>query len=71
MDNSEYPLTDSQLRSFHELGYLHITGFLSKSESLILQKWAQEVHDLPRTEDASWMPYEVSFLSREGVSVHC
>jgi hypothetical protein len=61
MDDAEYTLTPSQVQSFWELGYLRITGFLSKSESSMLQKWAQEVHDLPRTEDAPWMPYEVSF----------
>lgn len=54
MNDPEYPLSTSQIQS-QELGYLQILGFLSKAESLILQKWGKEVHDLPRTEDAGWL----------------
>ncbi|CRG82742.1 hypothetical protein PISL3812_00087 [Talaromyces islandicus] len=56
--DAEFPLDASQIQFFHDRGYLLIRNFLSTSESAHLQQWAQEVHDLPRTEDAPWMPYE-------------
>ncbi|EED19020.1 conserved hypothetical protein [Talaromyces stipitatus ATCC 10500] len=67
--DSEYILTASQLQSFQELGYLLIKGFLSESESLRLQRWAQEIYDLPRTEDVPWMPYEE--VNADGRRVLC
>lgn len=59
MENSYYPLSPQQLQSFEEKGYLVIPGFLSSDEPQRLQQWAQEVHDLPRTGDVPYMPYEV------------
>ncbi|CAI7646304.1 Phytanoyl-CoA dioxygenase [Penicillium manginii] len=58
MENSFYPLSADQLQSFQEGGYLLIRGFFSSDESKVLQQWAQEVQDLPRTADVPWMPYE-------------
>lgn len=59
MENSHYPLTEDQIRFFQEKGYLLIRSFLGDLETRRLQQWTQEVHDLPRTPDASYMPYEV------------
>ncbi|KAJ5150339.1 uncharacterized protein N7482_010797 [Penicillium canariense] len=58
MDNFHYDLTAEQLQSFQESGYLLVRGFFSPQETKLLQQWAQEVHDLPRTPDVPWMPYE-------------
>lgn len=58
MDNFNYPLTPEQLQSFQENGYLLVRSFFSEPEAKKLQQWAQEVHDLPRTADVPWMPYE-------------
>jgi hypothetical protein len=58
MENSFYSLSADQLQSFQEGGYLLIRGFFSSDESKVLQQWAQEVQDLPRTADVPWMPYE-------------
>lgn len=63
MDNSYYTLTPAQLQAFEEKGYLVIPGFLSGPEPQRLQKWAQEVHDLPREGDVPYMPYEVTSFS--------
>lgn len=60
MDDYYVDLSDEQLQSFNENGYLVIPGFFNPDESTELQNWAQEVHDLPRTADVPWMPYEVS-----------
>lgn len=59
MENSYYTLSPAQLQSFEEKGYLVIPSFLSESEAKDLQRWAQEVHDLPREGDVPYMPYEV------------
>lgn len=59
MDDFYYFLSDEQIQFFQTCGYLHIPRFLNTPETQSLQQWAQEVHDLPRTADASWMPYEV------------
>lgn len=59
MENQPVTLTESQLQFFTEKGYLYIPRFMSPEETIELQKWAQEVHDLPRTPDSKWMPYEV------------
>jgi len=60
MENSHYPLSPEQIASYQEDGFLLIRGFLDTQERKHLQEWAQEVHDLPRTPDASYMPYEVT-----------
>lgn len=59
MDNSYYTLTEDQLQFYEEKGYLLIQGFFNPPETKVLQQWTQEVHDLPRTPDATYMPYEV------------
>jgi hypothetical protein len=41
---------------------LVVEGFLNKAEVQLLQRWSQEVHDLPRTPEVPWMPYEVRYL---------
>src|SRR5271155_3898322 len=51
-------LSQEQQSFFEEKGYLILRNILSDSETKALQTWAQEVHDLPLLEDASWMPYE-------------
>lgn len=63
MNNSYHALSEEQIQFFQEHGYLIIRAFLSSSETCGLQKWAQEIHDLPRTEDVPWMPYEVFHIS--------
>ena len=54
----EYLITPSQQTLFEQKGYLILRDILSPAETLALKKWAQEVHDLPRTEETPWMPYE-------------
>ncbi|KAJ5114175.1 Phytanoyl-CoA dioxygenase [Penicillium angulare] len=58
MDNAYYSLTPEDLESFRENGYLLVKAFFTEPEAKTLQKWAQEVHDLPRTPSVPWMPYE-------------
>ena len=58
MDNYYHGLTPGQLQSYQENGYLVVRGFLDPEETKKIQSWAQEVHDLPRTEGVPWMPYE-------------
>lgn len=65
MENAYYALSEDQIQFFQKHGYLIIRAFLTSSETQGLQQWAQEVHDLPRTEDATWMPYEVGDISRD------
>jgi hypothetical protein len=60
MENNHYPLTAEQTASYQEDGFLLIQGFLDSNETSCLQEWTQEVHDLPQTPDASYMPYEVT-----------
>ncbi|KAH8690637.1 hypothetical protein BGW36DRAFT_420147 [Talaromyces proteolyticus] len=67
--DSDYPLTPSQVQFFQDRGYLLIRNFLPASESSLLQQWAQEIHDLPRTEDVPWMPYEE--VNAQGKKVLC
>jgi hypothetical protein len=59
MDNQPVLLTESQLRFFKEKGFLYLPGILNPDETVELQNWTQDVHDLPRTPDSKWMPYEV------------
>ena len=51
-------LTPDQHAFFARDGYLILRDVLSPAETASLQTWAQEVHDLPRTESVPWMPYE-------------
>ncbi|KAK0099289.1 hypothetical protein ONS96_008520 [Cadophora gregata f. sp. sojae] len=53
-----YRVSESQLAFFEEKGYLIIKDSLSATETRQLQTWVQEVHDLPRTMDCSYIPYE-------------
>jgi hypothetical protein len=69
MDNYHYALTQEQLQSFQENGYLLVRGFFNPEESKVLQQWAQEVHDLPRTPGVPWMPYEE--VNGQGQRVLC
>ncbi|GIJ87828.1 hypothetical protein Asppvi_006741 [Aspergillus pseudoviridinutans] len=58
MDNYYYSLKEEQIQFYKEKGYLLIEGFLNEAEVQLLQQWSQEVHDLPRTPEVPWMPYE-------------
>ncbi|KAJ5192022.1 uncharacterized protein N7498_011007 [Penicillium cinerascens] len=69
MDNFHYDLTSEQLQSFQDRGYLLVCGFFNPTETRVLQQWAQEVHDLPRTPGVPWMPYEE--VNGEGKHVLC
>lgn len=69
MDNFHYDLTSEQLQSFQDRGYLLVRGFFNPTETRVLQQWAQEVHDLPRTPGVPWMPYEE--VNGEGKRVLC
>lgn len=60
MENHHYGLSPEQIASYQADGFLLVRNFLDKQETRHLQTWAQEVHDLPRTPDASYMPYEVT-----------
>lgn len=51
-------LSTQQKAFFDEKGYLILRDILSEDETKALQRWSQEVHDLPRTQDVPWMPYE-------------
>lgn len=70
MDNFHYALTTEQLQFYENEGYLIIRGFFSSPESQQLQQWAQEVHDLPRTGDVPYMPYEVNLQKLVKVNRH-
>ncbi|KJK65160.1 Phytanoyl-CoA dioxygenase PhyH [Aspergillus parasiticus SU-1] len=69
MENNHFPLTVDQIQSYNEKGYLVIQGFFNAPETKLLQQWTQEVHDLPRTPDASYMPYEE--VNAQGKRVLC
>ncbi|KAL2050109.1 hypothetical protein ABVK25_009612 [Lepraria finkii] len=51
-------LDQDQVRFYANNGYVVLRNILSPPEIKELQNWAQEVHDLPRTPDVLWMPYE-------------
>ena len=53
-----YDISPEQQAFFEEKGYLILRDVLSELEVTDLQRWAQEVHDLPRTAETPWMPYE-------------
>lgn len=59
MSTSKYQITSEQKAIFLEKGYLIIRDALEPEEAKALQRWAQEVHDLPRTAGVPWMPHEV------------
>lgn len=69
MNDSYFTLSDEELQSFQGNGYLLVRGFFTSDESKLLQKWASEVHDLPCTPDAPWMPYQE--VNSEGKHVLC
>ena len=54
-------------RFFAKEGYLILEDVLNTVNSKKLQIWAQEVHDLPRTSEVLWIPYEVSWLFNRSV----
>lgn len=56
-------LTQDQIRFFVDNGFIVLKNIFTPSETQELQKWAQEVHDLPRTSEVPWMPYEVNHFS--------
>ena len=62
-------LTSEQLGFFQEKGYLILRDVMSKEDTINLQRWAQEVHDLPRTAETPWMPYEE--INASGQRVLC
>ena len=54
----EYTITSEQQSFFDKKGYLILRDVMSPEEVAALQRWAQEVHNLPRTSETPWMPYE-------------
>ncbi len=52
-------LSQDQIQLFADNGFIVLKNVLTPSETKKLQEWAQEVHDLPRTSEVPWMPYEV------------
>ncbi|KAL9066621.1 MAG: hypothetical protein Q9161_007451 [Pseudevernia consocians] len=62
-------LSQESISSFADNGYLVLHNLLTPSETKNLQKWAQEVHDLPRTPEVPWMPYEE--VNSTGARVLC
>jgi len=67
--SSQSTLAEDQYAFFTKNGYLILRDILSQSEVTSLQNWAQEVHDLPRTREAPWMPYEE--VNAQGKRVLC
>ena len=65
----EYEISFEQQKFFEERGYLILRDVLSQAETTALQRWAQEVHDLPRTSETPWMPYEE--INASGQRVLC
>lgn len=64
-----YDISPEQQDFFEKKGYLILRDVLSESEVTDLQRWAQEVHDLPRTAETPWMPYEE--INASGQRVLC
>src|ERR1700710_1086916 len=64
-----YTISPEQQKSFEKKGYLVLKDILSPTETVALQNWAQEVHDLPRTSETPWMPYEE--INASGQRVLC
>lgn len=65
----DYPISPEQQKFYQEKGYLILQDVLSPPKTAALQQWAQEVHDLPRTPDTPWMPYEE--INARGQRVLC
>jgi hypothetical protein len=64
-----YAISSEQQIFFDERGYLVLRDVMSAEETVALQHWAQEVHDLPRTSESPWMPYEE--INASGKRVLC
>ena len=64
-----YCISPEQQDFFQQKGYLVLRDVLSQGETTELQRWAQEVHDLPRTSETPWMPYEE--INASGQRVLC
>jgi hypothetical protein len=62
-------LTPAQRSFFTTSGYLLISSILSPTEIAALQTWAQEIHDLPRTEDCKYLQYDE--INSAGEQVLC
>ena len=62
MMSTSVELDQDQVRFYANNGFVVLRNILSPPEIKELQNWAQEVHDLPRTPDVLWMPYEVHEL---------
>ena len=64
-----YKITSEQRSFFDQKGYLVLQDVMSSGDIVALQQWAQEVHDLPRTSEMPWMPYEE--INSSGKRVLC
>lgn len=64
-----YSISPDQQSFFDEKGYLILRDVMSEEDTVALQHWAQEVHDLPRTSETPWMPYEE--INSSGKRVLC
>jgi hypothetical protein len=64
-----YTISAKQRRLFDQKGYLILRDVLDGSQVIELQRWAQQVHDLPRTSETPWMPYEE--INADGKRVLC
>lgn len=53
-----YPISAEQQAFFEKNGYLILRDVMTADKVVALQRHAQEVHDLPRTAETPWMPYE-------------
>lgn len=62
-------LSQGQLTLFQEKGYLILRDIMSAKQVTDLQIWSQEVHDLPRSQEATYMPYEE--VQKDGTRVLC
>lgn len=65
----DYQISADQQDFFAKHGYLILRDVLTPGETQRLQTWAQEVHDLPRTTETPWMPYEE--INAHGKRVLC
>jgi len=64
-----YAISVEQRNFFDKNGYLILRDVLNESQVTELQRWAQQVHDLPRTLETPWMPYEE--INADGKRVLC
>ncbi|KAB8416348.1 hypothetical protein FH972_024868 [Carpinus fangiana] len=69
MASPNKPLSGDQVDFYNEHGYLVLRNMLTHSETSELKEWAQEVHDMPATQDCPWMPYEE--INARGERVLC